>query len=62
MKYVFTVPHRQFKPGDAVPENWDYGVVQTMLQTHRVREVKMIDEPPADKMLLPERLKRKGVA
>jgi hypothetical protein len=68
MRYRFKVQHRQFAPGALVPETWDAGIIGTMLSAHRIEPVdapepaKSVDAPPADKMLRPASVKRKGMA
>jgi hypothetical protein len=60
----FLVNHRQYKVGDEV-DTFDEGVARTMIERHRAVEVvggKMIDSPPADKMVRPARVKRKSLA
>jgi hypothetical protein len=59
----FLVNHRQYKVGDEV-DTFDEGVARTMIERHRAVEVtgKMVDSPPADKMVRPARVKRKSLA
>lgn len=45
MLYEFRVNHRQFKAGDPVPASYPDGVIQTMLYSHRIREVVSGDAP-----------------
>jgi len=61
MKYRFKVPYKNFMPGDLVPETYDAGVVQTMLQYQRIEpaETKQVVRPPEDKMLKPQKVKTK---
>jgi hypothetical protein len=61
----FRVTYRQFKAGDPVPGEWGEGVRQALVNAMRaewveVAEDKAIDAPPADKMVRPNRVKRKG--
>lgn len=43
--YRWKVPHRQFKPGDAVPESFPAGVVGTLLERHRIEPVNIPQSP-----------------
>jgi hypothetical protein len=61
-RYKFKFRHRQFEAGDLVPKEWPEGVVQTMLDSHRIEPAdeprkkrgrpprnKAMESPPADK-------------
>lgn len=65
-KLIFKIPFKQFRPGDAVPEQWDEGVKATMVQFCRAEYVdaapaEKVCVPEADKMVRPSaKVKRKG--
>lgn len=65
-KLIFKIPFKQFRPGDAVPEQWDAGVKATMVAFNRAEYVDAtpaakVCVPEADKMVRPSaKLKRKG--
>lgn len=46
MPYRWKVPHRQFKPGDAVPESYPAGVLGTLLERHRIEPVTASPDRP----------------
>lgn len=70
MKYRFLHAYPPYTKGDAVPDTYTTGMIQTMLDCRRIEAVpdavpvedKNLDHSPADKMLRPARVKRKGVA
>lgn len=63
MQYVFKHNYRQFRAGDAVPETWASGLVQSFLQHNRIEPApaaKSLDAPPKNKTVKRRNVKRKA--